>query len=84
MVSQSGIYNGHDGGVCRTQPRHLGVCTSQIQPLMSRLTAVMTQVIKEDSGGEDHAVADTATEVTPGIERGSTTARPATTTLAWT
>ena len=23
MVTQSGIYNGHDGGVCRTQPHHL-------------------------------------------------------------
>ena len=31
MVSQSEIYNGHDGGVCRTQPRDLGACTSQIQ-----------------------------------------------------
>ena len=65
MVSQSEIHNGYDGGVCRTQPRDLSACTSQIQPLMSRLTAVMTQVINEDSGGEGHAVADTATKVTP-------------------
>ena len=52
MVSQSEIYNGYDCGACRTQPRDLGACTPQIQPLMSRLTAVVTQVVNEDSGGE--------------------------------
>ena len=32
---------------------------------MSRLTAVMTHTINEDSGRDGHAVADTATDVTP-------------------
>ena len=41
------------------------VTTSRVQPLMSCLTAVMTQAIYEDSGGETQAVADTATDVTP-------------------